>query len=652
MGAVTFGLDERFVRELSSAQPLECFVETGTFRGDTVASMLPYFNELISMELSEPLYVEATARFASNKKVRMFLGNSPDLLGEIRDEVAGKSVLFWLDAHWCASEESAGLRSQCPLLEELRALKTINENSVLMIDDARLFLAPPPYPHEISQWPSFHSILDELANLSALHKVLVVNDVIVYSPMGLVDAVVRYARRYGVDWLAASQSLDVQTDYEQQLKEKEAVLQDLSAALSASRILIERQNKAFTENEEVRKQEGLRYERFLEQKEQVWRDGIRDIELLRELLAEKEKTIVDLHAQVIAANDSAAGAERQRLQLILEEKEQVIQTLARALRAYRAVFQVGRLIWRGPARIWEYFKRGFAPRLGRLYQHPPQSMSKIVVGKCRIDGAQLPRISLVTPSFQQGRFIARTIASVVDQRYPSLEYLIQDGGSTDGTEAAVQPYLDQLSGWESTPDSGQSDAINRGLARTNGEIMAWLNSDDLLLPGALCYVGEFFARNPDVDVIYGHRLIIDVEDKEVGRWVLPSHSDSVLAWADFVPQETLFWRRRVWDRGGGRLDESFRFAMDWDLLLRFRSVGAKMVRVPRFLGAFRVHEAQKTSAAIAEVGFEEMKRLRERVHGREVNDAEIRRAILPYLLRHVLYHIGYSLRSRIWNRSL
>ena len=142
-------------------------------------------------------------------------------------------------------------------------------------------------------------------------------------------------------------------------------------------------------------------------------------------------------------------------------------------------------------------------------------------------------------------------------------------------------------------------------------------------------------------------LLLDEEDREIGRWVLPAHSNDVLSWADFVPQETLFWRRSTWEKAGGRIDEKFRFAMDWDLLLRFRKVGARMVRLPHFLGAFRIHEAQKTSATINEIGQVEMARLRLRELGREVDHHEIRRALVPYLLAHVINDLRFRIHRRL-----
>jgi hypothetical protein len=173
--------------------------------------------------------------------------------------------------------------------------------------------------------------------------------------------------------------------------------------------------------------------------------------------------------------------------------------------------------------------------------------------------------------------------------------------------------------------------------------MAYLNSDDLLLPGALHYVASYFAAHPDVDVVYGHRVIINTNSAEIGRWVLPPHDSDVLSWADYVPQETMFWSRRIWTRIGAAMDESFRFACDWDLLLRFREAGARFVRLPRFLGAFRVHEEQKTSKQLVDVGASEMNRLRERYLGRAVEAEEIWHHIQPYLHRHKIYHKLYRL---------
>jgi hypothetical protein len=138
--------------------------------------------------------------------------------------------------------------------------------------------------------------------------------------------------------------------------------------------------------------------------------------------------------------------------------------------------------------------------------------------------------------------------------------------------------------------------------------------------------------------VYGHRLVIDEHDRQIGRWVLPAHLGRTLAVTDFVPQETLFWRRSMWERAGGRMDTSLNFAIDWDLLLRMRDAGAKMVRLPRYLGAFRVHEQQKTMRQQA---------LRTRALGRTMTEEEALARTSAYLRRHVVHHTAHRLLERL-----
>jgi glycosyltransferase involved in cell wall biosynthesis len=277
------------------------------------------------------------------------------------------------------------------------------------------------------------------------------------------------------------------------------------------------------------------------------------------------------------------------------------------------------------------------PRIGRLRHHKPCPLYTPPHYRRQPPHRSWPRISIVTPSFNAARYLERTVSSVLDQQYPNLDYILQDGGSADGTDAILERYRPRLSHCSSEPDRGQSDALNRGFRHATGEILAYLNADDLLLPGSLHYVGAFFADHPIVDVVYGHRVLVDEEDREIGRWVLPPHDNDVLSWADYVPQETLFWRRRVWDAIGGRIDETLQFAMDWDLLVRLRDAGARFARLPRFLGAFRVHADQKTSARLDTVGALEMTRIRTRIHGHPVSIETISHAIRGYLARHVVF---------------
>ncbi len=282
----------------------------------------------------------------------------------------------------------------------------------------------------------------------------------------------------------------------------------------------------------------------------------------------------------------------------------------------------------------------FSPQLGCLSQYSPKPIA-VSANQSFPRLESPPKISIVTPSYNQGRFLSRTIASVLDQKYPALEYIVQDGGSTDDSLAILKRFDRHLSFWESHPDGGQARAINLGLQKATGDILAYLNADDLLLPGSLVRIAGFFQENPQVDVIYGHRILIDSNGNDIGRWVLPPHSTLAFLWQDFIPQETLFWRRRIWEKVGG-LNESLRFAMDWDLILRFFQAGARFARIPCFLGAFRIHASQKTSSKMETIGCKEIARIRAAFHGRKISSQELQRRIFPYLFHHVWYKWLYK----------
>ncbi len=247
-----------------------------------------------------------------------------------------------------------------------------------------------------------------------------------------------------------------------------------------------------------------------------------------------------------------------------------------------------------------------------------------------------PRFAIVTPSYQQARYLRQTMLSVFEQEV-DYDYVVQDGGSTDGSADLINEYASKLLAWESGPDQGQADAILTGFNKTSGaptDLMAWLNSDDYFLPGALTFVADYFARHPEVDVLYGNRILVDEESQEISRWYLPRHNPEVLRLNDFVPQETMFWRRRIWDQAGP-INPRYNFAMDWDLLLRFQAAGARIVHVPRFLACFRVHSAQKTIAAMQSVGQQEIDALRHQSCGRELSPQELENhpALTRYLRR-------------------
>jgi glycosyltransferase involved in cell wall biosynthesis len=220
-----------------------------------------------------------------------------------------------------------------------------------------------------------------------------------------------------------------------------------------------------------------------------------------------------------------------------------------------------------------------------------------------------------------------------------------DGGSTDGTVEILESHADSLHHYESRPDGGQGPAINAGFAHSDGEIMGWLNSDDLLLPGSLAYVADVFAKHPQVDLVYGQRILLDEQDRDVGLWVTPAYSPDLIRWFDYLPQEAVFWRRRLWERAGG-IDETIDVAFDWDLFLRFQESGAAIRRVSRFLGAFRLHPRQRTRVH-HDTAQDELAAIRERWNGRPVDLDEARSRVDGLRLRSLPHYAWHRFATSI-----
>src|SRR5215469_3326248 len=183
----------------------------------------------------------------------------------------------------------------------------------------------------------------------------------------------------------------------------------------------------------------------------------------------------------------------------------------------------------------------------------------------------LPRISLITPVFNSAKYIEQTFHSVFAQNYPNLEYFVVDGGSTDGTLDIIRKYEAQITAWISEPDKGMYDALNKGFARTTGEIMGWISATDLLRPGGLLVVGAVFRDLPGVEWISGRPSWFKEDGTLIGDAPPPRMSRyRFLAGANrYLQQESTYWRRSLWERAGGRVDSSRRNAADFDLWVRF-----------------------------------------------------------------------------------
>jgi glycosyltransferase involved in cell wall biosynthesis len=215
-----------------------------------------------------------------------------------------------------------------------------------------------------------------------------------------------------------------------------------------------------------------------------------------------------------------------------------------------------------------------------------------------------PRISVVTPSFNQGRFLEATLRSVLNQGYRNLEYIVIDGGSTDGSVEIIRRYASQLAYWVSEPDGGHTNGLIKGFARATGQILCYLNSDDLFEPWTLREVAEFFLTHPDAAVAYGDGLWVDIE----GRPLKPKkeHPFNRFIWLhdhDFIPQPSTFWRRGLYERVGG-LDPSFRLAMDADLFIRFAEI-ARFHHVRRTWSRLRLYPEQRNQRLRAQSDAED-----------------------------------------------
>jgi glycosyltransferase involved in cell wall biosynthesis len=207
---------------------------------------------------------------------------------------------------------------------------------------------------------------------------------------------------------------------------------------------------------------------------------------------------------------------------------------------------------------------------------------------------KFPRVSVITPSYNQGKFIEETICSVLDQDYPNLEFSVFDGGSTDQTTEVLKKYDARLSFWRSSKDAGQAAAINEGFRQATGDILCWLNSDDLHFGRTLSTVAELLGPCLDQPVVVygGCEMFDDRTGNKEARPPIP-FSQSLLETTDFIDQPSVFWTRRAWETVGS-LDENLHFAFDWDWFLR-AGKACRFIATDVLLSRYRLHQAHKSS---------------------------------------------------------
>ena len=208
---------------------------------------------------------------------------------------------------------------------------------------------------------------------------------------------------------------------------------------------------------------------------------------------------------------------------------------------------------------------------------------------------EYPKISIVTPSFNQGEFIDDTICSIINQGYPNLEYIICDGGSTDNTVDIIKKYESQITYWCSEKDKGQTDAINKGMKRATGEIVGWINSDDVMLNNSLFEIAHNFMYNKKIEFING--LVLDIDRNGlVKKLTHPMLSKFFMKHGAYnICQQGMFWKKSVFNKIGGYLNDSFHGCMDRELLIRMYENNIIMKQVNKPIAAIRIYGETKTA---------------------------------------------------------
>lgn len=256
--------------------------------------------------------------------------------------------------------------------------------------------------------------------------------------------------------------------------------------------------------------------------------------------------------------------------------------------------------------------------------------------------SEKPLVSIVTPSYNQAAFLEQTICSVLDQDYQPLEYIIVDGGSTDGSLEIIQKYAHRLAWWVSETDRGQTDAINKGFARSKGEILAWLNSDDTYIQGTVSEAVGYLQAHPELAAVYGDANLIDQQGQVISKFPARQTSyQNLMRGYVHIPQQATFFRGDLW-REVGPLDPSFYFAMDYDLWVRL-SKKAPLKYHPRLWANFRLHGDAK-SIEQDDRCWPEMVRVHRREGGSKLSRLAIKAKLRP------LIYGWMPIQLRLWIR--
>lgn len=219
---------------------------------------------------------------------------------------------------------------------------------------------------------------------------------------------------------------------------------------------------------------------------------------------------------------------------------------------------------------------------------------KIILNK----DSSWPKISIVTPSYNQAEFLERTILSVLNQNYPNMEYIIIDGGSTDGSVEIIKKYEKYLAYWVSEKDNGQSDALNKGFRRCKGEILAYINSDDMYLPGSFFKVVKAFKTKTRINLIFGNVIHIDANDNLIGECRFTKFDfDTLIFEGGNLHQPATFWTREIYNKVGG-FNPKYKFCMDFDFFCRIGEEKGNLIHTREYLATFRIYEKSKSSTIV------------------------------------------------------